>query len=299
MLLKFAAQRATFCVGVILIIFSVPLLSDQQVNEPKIEELKTNAAVEQPVVKPSITLVALATPNLIEFSQYTIRSFVDYAWKWGYQFHLCTTSLEPARHPAWSKIKLFQSLLKDGASDWYVWLDADLIITNPDIPMEKFISEYGSKADVIVSIERRDGLERQDDINSGMFLVRNSPWARYFLQRVWDVGYQRFANQHGWEQSAIEELLKTDEFRNNEKFKKAPVRCIQSLLRLVDKEDKNDYELWRPGDFAAHMVGATTGLRSFVLSQLAENSAVYPEVPEMLQPWWVFKQEHVVANQGG
>lgn len=282
-----SAMSKVLFLGASMLIFSGGLLLPDKVASELVVVNSIAQVPAQPVAKPSITLVALSTKNRTEFSAFTIDSFIHYAWRWGYQFHLCTTSLEHARHPSWSKIRLLMDLMKNGTSDWYVWLDDDLVITNPQIPMEQFIRDYGDGADFIVSAHVEKP-ERPDDVCCGMFLVRRSAWAQYFLQRIWDIGYLRYGNYSTWEQRAVEELLVSKEFSGNPKIRQVPVRRIQSFFRLLDKRDEIDEAKWRegqwrPGDFAAHMVGANHEARVVFLHRLALNPTIFPELPPHLR----------------
>lgn len=104
---------------------------------------------------------------------------LQYAAKHGYrvvdQSHLIDTS----RPPAWSKIPAVSDLLRSGRCDWVMWTDADTIIMNSDVRVEDFIPA-DDNVDLLVGSDDYGG-----GYNSGVFLLRRSPWSLSFLERWW------------------------------------------------------------------------------------------------------------------
>ena len=84
-------------------------------------------------------LVTLYTDNIRRLAELTNPGKQDYCKKWGYDFVCQEGSLDPDRPPAWSKILLLRKLLDK--YDWLFWLDADAMIMNPEIPMDRFIDD--------------------------------------------------------------------------------------------------------------------------------------------------------------
>ena len=226
-----------------------------------------------------IAMVTVSTPNRVPFAQFTVESFNDYAKKWGYDLHLFFTSLDESRPVQWSKIKAVTDLLKRNEYDWVVWLDDDLIITNPEISFEKTIQEHGQKADLIIS-SHHEKSSASSDVNTGLFLVKNTRWSLDFLQRVWDIGNDRYNKVTGslWEQDAMQELLATDDYKKSSCIKCVPARTIESFMILLEKGDKGDYGLWQPGDFAAHLAGQAEWFRISMATQLWNDPNKYPDV---------------------
>ena len=238
-----------------------------------------------------LAMVTISTENRAEFAQYSIPSFVKYAERWGYDLYVFPVSLDTSRPTPWSKIRAMLDLMKEDKYEWYVWLDDDIYITNPNMQLVQFINDYGRQAELIVSAHK-SLLTTPEDINSGLFLIRNSAWSREFLQKVWDIGTYRYNTEKGslWDQSAICELLGTPAYRNSSEVVRLPGRIIQSQFTLLFKGDKGDYGQWHPGDFAAHLAGACTAVRADIMEQFAHGVQGYPKLLPELQSAYIIEQ---------
>lgn len=102
-----------------------------------------------------------------------------YAEKHGYDLFDESKFLDTSRPPSWSKIKAVQRLLNEENCDWVFWLDADTVIMNSDIRIEEFLPIDGP--DFLVAPEKND------KINAGAWLIRNTPWAHEFLNTWWNM----------------------------------------------------------------------------------------------------------------
>lgn len=230
----------------------------------------------------TIAVVSISTPERESFSQYTLGSFKNYTNFWGYDFFVSHETLDSSRHVAWSKIKLVLDALKSGKFDWVAWFDDDIFITNPTIPLEQFIQEYGKTAHLIIS-GHKTAHTFFSDVNSGLFLIKASDWSIQFLQKVWDFALQedkkKYLFDFPWEQSAIQALFSSEEYENSLYISKLPARKIQSFLTMHARDDKGDYGQWEPGDFAAHMAGGSHAARLIVFWQFGRSCNRYPTIP--------------------
>ena len=73
--------------------------------------------------------------------------------------------------------------------DYLVWIDADLAVTDWSLSLEDLISLH-PKSDIIISAEHH---AETGVANTGSIIVKNSKWARSFLERWWD-SYDRSLN---------------------------------------------------------------------------------------------------------
>ena len=235
----------------------------------------------------SIALVTISTPNRISFSQYTLTSFRQYAEKWGYSFYFYQKPPATSYNIYWAKIRVMMDLLQEGKHDWYVWIDDDIFITNPDISLEQLIHDYGKQAHFIIGAHKTCPV-LENDVNTGVFMVKNSEWSRNFLQQIWDIGEGKPKNY--WEQTAVSELMITEKYKNSPYIARVPGRKIQSILTVLYKGDFNDYGQWEPGDFAAHLAGSEDVVRTCLFEQFAKNHNVYPALPQVLQDAFTLKQ---------
>lgn len=160
----------------------------------------------------------------------------NYCKRHGYDFIFCDHPLDDARHVYWSKILLAQNVMKDPKYKWVVWLDADTLIMNQDIPLEDLIDE---NVNFLIGMD-------WNGINSGVFFIRNCNWSSKFLDEV----YSRTdcLNLRWPEQLAIGKVL-------NEKAEYSTLAKIvpQRLFNSYPEEASSSLmSTYQPGDFLIH-----------------------------------------------
>src|SRR5436305_122069 len=96
----------------------------------------------------SLTAANIAVVTIAQGEEYQkcmrlgTQSKRAYCQKHGYDFIFSKDSSDPSRHIYWSKIFLILQVLENNPSyQWVVWLDADTLIMNQDIPIEDLIDE--------------------------------------------------------------------------------------------------------------------------------------------------------------
>ena len=168
-----------------------------------------------------------------------IASKADYCRSRGYHFEYLTHSLDESRPIPWSKILLVQKLLEDCETDYVFWTDADAIVMNKKVKLKRFVDD---RYDMIVG---SDG----NGINTGQFLIRNCPWSKDFLKRVY--AKTEYINNGWWEQMAIMNLYATNP-KDKKHIKVLPQRAMNSYSPDL-YQDKNS--TYRQGDFILHFAG--------------------------------------------
>ena len=160
----------------------------------------------------------------------------DYCQKHGYDFIFCEDQLDPSRQIYWSKILLALEVLENHSYLWVVWLDADTIIMNQDIPLEDLIDE---KINFCIG-------QDWNGINSGVFFIRNCEWSKRFLTNAYS---RTDCLSHQWpEQTAIaREIHEKPENRSLAKI--VPQRLFNSYPPETSSSLINTYQ---PGDFLIH-----------------------------------------------
>jgi hypothetical protein len=120
----------------------------------------------------------------------TVPEMRRYAERHGLAFSF-TQFTAGARAPAWSKITAIKEALLRG-SDPVIWIDADALIVRPERDI-------------------RDSTDPGKDIlvgprfNTGILLIRNTPWSLWFLDKVWD---NQLVPEHGtWDNAAFVYML--------------------------------------------------------------------------------------------
>lgn len=174
--------------------------------------------------------------------------------------------VDPSRPIAWTKIILLQHFLK--TYDVVVWMDGDAVVANSSVRLEDMLD-----ADHDVYLAADD-----NNLNTGVVMVRKSPWTDWFLETVWDqtwlvTGHHPFA----YEQRAFHYLYATPFFVMHVKthYKdKQPVyerfKEVRAHLKVVPSCAFNSYRCWdgcaNPyyrGHFIMHFAGEPEPARSF------------------------------------
>jgi hypothetical protein len=174
----------------------------------------------------------------------------SYCKKHSYNLHLHTSVLDKDRHPSWSKIPALSLALQENAFDYIVWMDDDIVITNPDIPLSHFVDKYNFrkiKATVLVSADMPN--EPSTVMNCGiLFLKAKSPIANALLQSVWQFADMCPMTRIGfsWEQEAFNFLYR---YGDREDFSIIPLPNFQAPARF----QFNQTVTWKPGYFSAHL----------------------------------------------
>jgi hypothetical protein len=169
----------------------------------------------------------------------------DYATRHGYKYSEGGEEYWDRSRPIpWSKVSFVLaelSKLPDGAILWLS--DADVLITNPALPLEDHIlPHFPAEKDMMMTIDSCGHL------NSGNMFLRNSPWLRDFWKRV---GEQTDLTYHiWWENAAIIKLLE----ENRDDLKRVEItsdhtRFNSYLQGLPGKR------LWSPSDLLVHFAG--------------------------------------------
>ena len=84
-----------------------------------------------------ILICQVITPDIKDYSQYSLPTNLEYSIKWNYDYLLYTAKkTEINYHPAWLKITSFYDIKVD-KYDWIWILDADAIINNDEIIRDK------------------------------------------------------------------------------------------------------------------------------------------------------------------
>jgi hypothetical protein len=145
-------------------------------------------------------LCSLAVGPYVDLLAISSITFEAYAALHGYDLRLSTQLLDRGRPPAWSKIALVRQLLED--YEEVLWVDADAIF----LDISKDIAELMRPDKDLYLVEHLwEADETWRSANTGVFLVRSTPWARRFLDRVWAA--EQYVDHPWWENAAVLDLL--------------------------------------------------------------------------------------------
>jgi len=188
-----------------------------------------------------------------------------YASRYFYNFE-CVRRFEPSTHPSWQKLRLIYERFNSLAQiyDWIFWMDADGVLTNPDLSVESHIFNcpWYKGEDFIASIDWSEG----SPWNAGHFLIKNTHEMREFIKAcLWHE--EEWGNRAFWDQSAMQ-----DHIRPN-LMALLPRRKLMAVPRACRDAAP---EPWEPGDFIAHCTMDDQDARKRIIQELTTNPHEQP-----------------------
>ena len=186
----------------------------------------------------------------------TKPSLVEYCKRHGYHF---TYNKYERRLKDFDKIRFLLDIMQQGYYD-YIWqLDADAIITNHNIPIDKFIDD-AHELFICKDINA---------INCGSFIIHQSTWGEWLL--AWMLDLEGMEGKH-CEQDALAEYMKCFPAQAERKIKFLEHPSINSYLcelyREYDHLKEKPSEQWSEGDFVLHLPGVDNSRRIEILKQI-------------------------------
>ena len=151
-------------------------------------------AMELPLVKnpgnSKIAVFMVATPEIDNYSQYTIDQNRKWAKSHGYDFFVYTEKLLKDLPINFSKIQYSLDLLSKGSYDYVMYIDADAIVHRMDYDIRHLIGRYmvGAKS-VMFGEDCYSGRDcsKPGRVNSGVFIVRNNDLGRRVMEKWRDA----------------------------------------------------------------------------------------------------------------
>lgn len=207
---------------------------------------------------PRIHLVSFSDRE--ELHCYTWPTLRAYAEKHGYGISLFTQSTQNERHPSWNKIVTLLDVLKSTEAEYVVWMDDDVLITNPEKSLLSFIDEFGFRESeaIVMMCEDLPG-EQSTLMNAGVGIFKRGGATEKMLETIWWLGSQMPLQLRGfsYEQEVFNWYYK---FARRSDMKLIPHGTLQSIARPGG--------MWQPGDFAAHVTAGELSRRVEILKRL-------------------------------
>ena len=253
--------------------------------------------------RPRIGVVTLVDPAgastarfaaAAKFNGAALENKRAYAAHHGYELVEFEARTTPERPAPWSKLLALSEHLED--FDWLLYVDGDALFANPAVCLESLVDgDY----DLVLA-------EDWGGYNTGVFLVRNSAWARDFLKRMWaaatDWGlaarnpWYQHALPFEYEQRALHFFADTATWRRaaarhgravprttadprlvRDRIKVVPQCALNSYLvrpRLRPADAAHAAAAYAAGDFVVHLAGHKgpnkAALFAFALDHLVE-----------------------------
>ena len=153
-----------------------------------------------------------------------------------YQFVCGEQCLDATRPIQWTKVLILLAAMDVyPSSRWIFWTDADSMFMNLAYSLEDLIDD---DYNLILNKDFTD-------FNTGEFFIRNCPWSRAFLEKVY--AHTECINHNWWEQKAI--ILELEDPENLSKTKILPQRLLNSYPTELVSLLTSTYQT---GDFILH-----------------------------------------------
>lgn len=213
-------------------------------------------------IRPRIGIVTFAVGNeYIETVTPGIISKNNYVNIHNYNLLFDPLSLDNTRPLSWSKIRQVQRFLR--MYDVLMWIDADTIITNPNVCIEDILLMMPKSKDLMIG---RD----INDLNAGVFIIRNSIRSFEFLNEVWSQN--DLIHNGWWEQAAIIRLTQ-------EKYNDIAVEIPRNAIRIFNAyiPQIDPLHNHQPGDFIIHFAGTKGQMLYDLMRTYAIDSNAPPD----------------------
>lgn len=213
-------------------------------------------------VKSDIAIVYVYTPNIYDYCQHSIKNILHYAKKYGYNFIVYDTLFNTDVSPCWNKIAAIIKNLPD--YKYVIWIDADALINNPHIQFESFIQKYSS-FDLLACTDIN--LE-QECINSGVLIVKNTPWTNQLFKKIWNSNIHHGHNDQNVIFYEIAKELYPD-IPPNVKFSPYCLIINHPHFKILPENDFNsNIQNYKKNDFIIHLMGCSTKDRINIMRQI-------------------------------
>ena len=172
-----------------------------------------------------------------------------YAELHGYDLIVATEVADRTRPAAWSKILEVRKYLP--AYDWLMFIDVDTLIMNPNVRLEDIADD---------SVDQIIGADH-NGVNSGVWMVKNTPWMMWFLDELWAQEHLVRGNYlFHYEQRAFHHLFQTVPWSRQKSVKgQKPypgAATVRAHSKIVNQCVFNSLLPWYvSGDFVLHFAG--------------------------------------------
>lgn len=227
------------------------------------------------------------TPGIVDMALENRRAYAERHPADQVRVALSSERRVPQSDPRWEKAALLIETMgrgeaKAGDPEWVMWLDCDALFTNFDTSLAEVVERFAwanSGIDLKPMWAHDEGLSMvgtgsgsapgalpadlliardNEGINSGVFLLRNSPWGRRFIREVFDMRVDLDKKRTPWRDqlAIITLLLKRDAagFVPEDHVAIVPQRLFNSY-----PPSENYPRSWESGDFVLHQPNCQAG----------------------------------------
>jgi hypothetical protein len=220
-------------------------------------------------------IVTLYDDRIAAYADWANACVQVYAQVWNHDVITVRRRLS-SRAPEWDKVRALELLLDIPEAreryDFVLWIDADAAFQDLSTALCDVMRENMSAGiDMLFSDDAPNRLayDRAPGVhpNTGVFVVRNSPWPRGFL-RLWWQSPMGMEHRKFHEQGVLAELLRRDAEGARSRLRVAPTELLNSTYATLPKASHPDRT---PRTFVLHMMQQKQQDRVAVFQTLYER----------------------------
>jgi hypothetical protein len=227
--------------------------------------------------------------NMRQIGDLCAASHQAYAIRHGYHFYQ-KHDYHADTHPSWQKMETVLAQLD--VYDRVMWLDADTVITNPQMPIEEVLAYRPANAlHVSTDWTHPNPEDEIKHFSLGNFVMHAGPEADDILYLA--SKRTEWSNRPLWEQQAIQE-----EYRSNERIRRhVTIHPRRSLNAVPALPTTTGPEPWQPGDFLCHMtfIPQEERVKLFPTYDIAGLQTLVPSIPEWHETSWCADIRHIAC----
>jgi len=233
----------------------------------------------------------MQTPDIMSYANATEAENRRYASRWGYGFHVFDHAIDKTRVPHWSKLHVVQLYLPD--YDYLLWIDADAAFFDQSRRIEEVM---GVAAQPEKHMWAQDiwpdypSIHRNELIDTGIVLFRNSHWTRQFLMELYH--YPACQEHLNWtEQYCFTVAYNADLMGMRARMSILPTPVVNH--HIIPPPDQPN------GMFILHLAGRPSKARTKIFSEVHwGRPQVFRDGPEY-EPFWNFHRLFGRHGYGG
>jgi lipopolysaccharide biosynthesis glycosyltransferase len=225
------------------------------------------------------SVVTLYTPNIKDYAVHSIKNMKHYCKLNDLTLYIFDKQLsDNIEHGCWNKIPAILYIINNTKHKYIIWMDIDAVFNRFDIKFNKFIDMHSTK-DIIVC---RDINDRKYKFNSGVMIVKNTPWSKQIFEDTWNKdikhGYGGHGDQVIIKKTILKDGKKKDNYDSNSGNKHVALlseREFNSYPRY--QSDKNNFKDDRitDNDFIIHFMGHKTPDRIKLISEINRKHKIH------------------------
>lgn len=264
--------KSIICTVLLIInIILLILIFRNNINYINNETIETFKYTINQDIKPEIyndgyenAIVTLYTPNIQDYSQYSIKNMKKYCLEHGITLYIFNKRLSnEIEHGCWNKIPAVLYLMNHTKHKYIIWMDIDAVFNRLDISFDKFIENYKNK-DMIVC---RDIKDRKYKFNSGIMIIKNTDWSKKIFEDTWNKD-----TKHGYNSDGDQVILKNIILEDGRKDNNYDGNSGNKHTALLPEREFNSYPIFKKDIDNLKFKGSKTTDDDFIVHFMAHSS---------------------------